>query len=128
MNEPHAILPATPTAPPGVTVYAVQESAVNMLPATAYGKLVVMLPSGFRTMFASQPAARRLRSIMRNMKPDDLLLPVGDPVAIALASAIMAERTGGWLNILKWDNQEKCYFPVKIDVFDRYPGTLRQSA
>lgn len=129
MHEPHGTLEASSKAPSGVTVYAVQENPnVNLLPATAYGQVVIMLPGGFRATYAAQPAARKLRALMRGISRSDLLLPVGDPAAIALAAAIMTDLTGGWLNILKWDNQEKCYYPVRIDVFDRFPGELRQIA
>jgi hypothetical protein len=131
-HTPHNVMEAAPELrhhknPP--TVFAVQESfGINMLPATVYGRVLIMLPANFRTMYAAQPAARKIRGIMRNVSKDDYLLPVGDPVAIALAGAVMAERTGGWLHLLKWDNHEKCYYPVRIDVFDRYPGELRQTA
>ena len=122
MYEPVSVIPAAPSAPKDVTVYIIQDNPqINMLPASAYGRLVFMLPPGQRSMFNGQPIARQLRALMKGCKPTDLLLPVGDPAAIACASAIMVDETGGWLNLLKYDRQERCYYPVLIDVFDRFP-------
>ena len=52
---------------------------------------------------------------LRTFNDDDYLLLAGDPVAIALASAIAARTNGGRLKMLKWDREQNMYFPLEAD-------------
>ena len=113
--------PASPRAPAGARVFVVQETDHNLLAATDYGELVFLLPKGLNVTYAAQPVARQLRALLRDAGPLDLLLPTGDPVAIAVAAAVLAEALGGRLRVLKYDRQERRYFPVEVDIFDRTP-------
>ena len=119
--------PASPHAPPGARVFVVQETTHNVLAATDYGELVFLLPAGANVTFNAQPVARHLRQLLQQFKagPRDCLLPTGDPAAIMVAGAIMAERCAGRLAILKYDRQERRYFRVDVDIFDR--GELAQT-
>ncbi len=47
---------------------------------------------------------------------DDYLLMIGDPAAIALASAVAADIGQGNLRLLKWDKQERKYFVINANL------------
>lgn len=95
------------------TVYVVQEvPGKNILPATEYGELKVMLPHGDVTLTA-EPTLQRLRGELAHLTEQDYILLIGDPVAIALAT-VAANEVVNRLNLLKWDRQTKRYFPVSI--------------
>lgn len=113
--------PASPRAPSGARVFVVQETDLNVLSASDYGELIFLLPRGHNVVFNAQPMARHLRAAMRGAGPADCLLPLGDPVAIMVAGTVFAELTGGRLGVLKYDRQERRYFRVDVDVFDREP-------
>lgn len=122
MTAPVLRHPASPRAPAGARVFVVQETEHNLLAATDYGELVFLLPRGANVTYSAQPVARQLRHLLRDATPADALLPTGDPVAIMVAGAVMAARLGGHLRVLKYDRQERRYFPVEVDIFDREPA------
>lgn len=122
MTAPVLRHPASPRAPVGARVFVVQETDLNLLAATDYGELVFLLPKGANVTYSAQPVARQLRVLLRDITPADLLLPTGDPVAIMVAGAVAAEALGGRLRVLKYDRQERRYFPVEVDIFDRAPA------
>lgn len=99
------------------TVYVVQEAVgKNILPAAQFGKVEVLLPPG-QIVFSTEPTVRTLREKLRTYCDDDYLLLMGDPAAIGFAAAIAANYNGGRLNLLKFDRQEKQYFPVKSRLY-----------
>jgi hypothetical protein len=97
-------------------VYVVQETlGKNLLSAVEYGELKVLLPSGQITL-SPGPSVFRLRKKLTDFNDDDYLLLIGDPIAIALAAMVAASINQGKVNFLKWDKQERKYFPVKSDL------------
>lgn len=99
-------------------VYVVQESpGKNLLTASDFGTVEVLLPPNRQIMFSPQPVVRSLREKLRNFGPDDMILAMGDPAAIGVACAVAAERTGGRFKMLKWDRETARYYVVELDVF-----------
>lgn len=99
-----------------MAVYVVQETlGKNLLPAAEYGELEVLLPAGQITL-SPGPSVYRLRKKLTHFCDDDYLLLIGDPIAIALAAMVASAMNGGKVNFLKWDKQERKYFPVKSDL------------
>jgi hypothetical protein len=49
----------------------------------------------------------------------DYLLLTGDPAIIGVACSIVADKTGGKFNLLKWDRQEKTYYPIEINLYEQ---------
>jgi hypothetical protein len=97
-------------------VYVVQEvMGKNLLPAAEYGELAVLLPEGQITL-SPGPSVFRLRKKLHDYCDNDYLLLIGDPIAIALAAMVAASINQGKVNFLKWDKQERKYFPVKADL------------
>lgn len=100
-------------------VYVVQESrGKNLLPAQKFGDVQVLLPPG-QIVFSPGPTIARLHSLLNKYGDDDYLLLLGDPAAIGLAAAIAANYNGGRLQFLKYDRQEKQYFPIKARLFGK---------
>ena len=100
-----------------MTVYVVQEvPKFNVLPARKYGELELMLPPGQITLSAG-PTVNRLKHKLRNFTDMDYLLLIGDPLAIGLAVAIASNANRGKARLLKWDRQEKQYYPLNVNLY-----------
>lgn len=99
-------------------VYVTQVSeGKNMLPARDWGHIeYVMDHTG--PMWKNMPQAVEQAMVkLANFNPDeDYILPLGDPVAIAIATMVVGKLTGGRFQILKWDRQECDYYVVQVDV------------
>lgn len=101
-------------------VFVVQESpGKNLLPASDYGEVEVLLPPNYQMMFSPQPTVRQLRYKLRHFSDQDYLLALGDPTAIGVSCAIASQKTGGRFRMLKWDREQRRYYEVQVDVFDR---------
>ena len=99
------------------TVFVIQDFGTwNLTPALEYGKIKVLLPARRQIIFSSAPTVNRLREQLRQITEDDYLLLSGDPAAIGVASAIVSDYLNGKLNLLKWDKQERTYYPININL------------
>lgn len=106
-------------------VYLVQERpGINFAPALKFGPVVSLLSHSQNSMFSTAPTVKTLKDGLAEFTKDDMILPAGDPVAIGIAMALAAERTGGRLRVLKWNNLDKVYVPVKVDIFNKHPEFL----
>jgi len=101
-------------------VYIVQENPhVNVLGAGRFGELIPLLPPGRQITLSPAPIVRMLKSKLKDYSDDDYLLAMGDPAAIAIASMIAGDVNNGVVNILKWDRENKAYYSVTVDMFNR---------
>lgn len=87
----------------------------DLAPAREYGTLQVLLPAG-PVLITPDLAVRQLREKLANFQPTDWLMCLGDPVAIAASSAIVAELNDGIIPLLVFDRQVKKYNSIKVDV------------
>jgi len=87
----------------------------DLTAAREYGSLEVLLPSG-PVLISPQLSVMKLREKLRDFRPNDWLLCLGDPVVIAAASAIIAEVNGGVVPALVWDRQVRKYLAIVIDI------------
>ena len=107
------------------TVYVVQEIAgtregrpkFNMMGAAEYGKLKFLLDERSQMIFSPGPLIFKLKNLVKDFKPTDYLLLTGDPAIIGVVCSLVSEQTNGRYNLLKWDRQEKRYYPIEIDVY-----------
>ena len=60
-----------------------------------------------------------LRRLLKNYTSKDFLLLSGDPAIIGLACTIASDINNGRFNLLKWDRQEKVYYPLEIDLYEK---------
>ena len=108
------------------TVYVVQEIAgtregrpkFNIMGAAEYGKLKFLLDERSQIIFSPGPLIFKLRSALRDFKSTDYLLLTGDPAIIGVTCSIVSEYTNGRFNLLKWDKQERRYYPIEINLYE----------
>ena len=108
------------------SVYVVQEIAgtregrpkFNIMGAAQYGTLKFLLDERSQIIFSPGPLIFKLRSALRDFKRTDYLLLTGDPAIIGVTCSIVSEYTNGKFNLLKWDKQEKRYYPIEINLYE----------
>ena len=107
------------------TVYVVQEIAgtregrpkFNIMGAAEYGKLKFLLDERSQMIFSPGPLIFKLKNLVKDFKPTDYLLLTGDPAIIGVVCSLVSDVTNGRYNLLKWDRQEKRYYPIEIDLY-----------
>ena len=108
-------------------VYVLQEVAgtrdgrpkFNIMGASQYGKLEFLLPELSQIIFSPGPLVYKLRQGLKEFKKRDYLLLTGDPAIIGVACSIVSDMTNGKYNLLKWDKQERKYYPIEINLYER---------
>ena len=108
-------------------VYLVQEvpgtkagtPKINIVGATKYGEVRSLLPELSQIIFSPGPLIFKLRKLLKDFKPEDYLLLTGDPAIIGVACSIVADVTNGKFNLLKWDKQDRIYYPIEINLNEK---------
>ena len=108
-------------------VYVIQEVAgsqagspkINIVGALEYGDLNFLLPEFSQMIFSPGPLIFKLRKGLRNYTPEDYLLLTGDPAIIGVACSIVSDITNGKYKVLKWDKQERKYYPIEINLYEK---------
>ena len=95
------------------------EPKINIMGAAKYGTLKFLLPEFSQMIFSPGPLVFKLSKLLRNYNPEDYLLLTGDPALIGVACAIVSNITNGKFNLLKWDRQERAYYPLKINLYEK---------
>lgn len=109
------------------TVYVIQDipgtkqgaPKINIIGATQFGKLQVLLPENSQIILSPTYVITTLRQKLKDYNPKDYLLLTGDPAIIGVACSIVSDITNGKYNLLKWDKQERRYYPVEIDLYNK---------
>ena len=92
------------------------EPKYNILGAQKYGDIVTMLPEFSQMILSPGPLIHKLRTLLKNYRSEDYLLLSGDPAIIGVVCSIVADTTNGRYKLLKWDRQEKTYYPIEINI------------
>ncbi len=108
-------------------VYVIQEIAgtkegrpkLNILGAAEYGTFKFLLPELSQMIFSPGPLIFKLRKGLKDYTTEDFLLLTGDPAIIGVACSIVSDITSGKFNLLKWDKQERKYYPIHINLFEK---------
>ena len=108
-------------------VYVIQEipgtktgnPKINIMGASKYGELKFLLPELSQIIFSPGPLIFKLRKLLKDFTTDDYLLLTGDPAIIGVACSIVSDMTNGKYNLLKWDKQERQYYPIEINLYER---------
>ena len=108
-------------------VYVIQEIAgtkegkpkINILGAAEYGTFKFLLPELSQMIFSPGPLIFKLRKGLKDYTPQDHLLLTGDPAIIGVACSIVSDITHGKFNLLKWVKQERKYYPIQINLFEK---------
>jgi hypothetical protein len=111
-------------------VFVIQEIAgtkagtpkINIMGASIYsssGKFIFLLPEFSQMVFSPGPLVYKLRQGLKNFTKKDYLLLTGDPAIIGVACSIVSDITNGKYNLLKWDKQERKYYPIEINLYEK---------
>ena len=111
-------------------VYVVQEipgskagtPKINIMGAAAYSTtndFNFLLPEFSQMIFSPGPLIFKLRKGLRNYTSEDYLLLTGDPAIIGVACSIVSDITNGKYKVLKWDKQERKYYPIEINLYEK---------
>ena len=108
-------------------VYVIQEipgtkagsPRINIMSASKYGKFKFLLPEFSQIIFSPGPLIFKLRSLLKDYTVKDYLLLTGDPAIIGVACSIVSDMTGGKYQLLKWDKQDKVYYPININLHEK---------
>jgi hypothetical protein len=92
---------------------------INIIGAREFGELKVLLPENAQIILSAGPLVFKLRKLLQDYKPKDYLLLTGDPAIIGVTCSIVSDITGGKYNLLKWDKQERRYYPIEIDLYQK---------
>ncbi len=87
--------------------------------ASHYGQFKFLLPEFSQMIFSPGPLIYKLRQGLKNYKVKDYLLLTGDPAIIGVACSIVSDITHGKYNVLKWDKQERKYYPIDINLYEK---------
>ena len=109
------------------TVYVIQEipgtkegrPKINIMGAASYGKFNFLLPELSQIIFSPGPLIFKLRKSLENYRTRDYLLLTGDPAIIGVACSIVSDITNGKYNLLKWDKQERKYYSIAINLYEK---------
>ena len=108
-------------------VYVIQEipgsqagcPKINIIGASSYGQFKFLLPEFSQMIFSPGPLVFKLRQGLKKFTVKDYLLLTGDPAIIGVACSIVSDITGGKYNVLKWDKQERKYYPIEINLYEK---------
>ena len=108
-------------------VYVTQEIAgtkdgrpkINIMGAAEYGTFKFLLPELSQIIFSPGPLIFKLRKGLKDYSQQDFLLLTGDPAIIGVACSIVSDITNGKYQLLKWDKQERKYYPIKINLHEK---------
>ena len=103
-------------------VYVIQElpgtkigsPKINIMSARKYGEFKFLLPEFSQIIFSPGPLIFKLRNLLK-----DYLLLTGDPAIIGVACSIVSDMTNGRYNLLKWDKQDRMYYPISINLHEK---------
>ena len=111
-------------------VYVIQEipgtrigrPKINIMGASDYSTsrdFIFLLPELSQIIFSPGPLIFKLRKGLKNFTTEDYLLLTGDPAIIGVACSIVSDMTNGKYKLLKWDKQERKYYPIEINLYER---------
>jgi len=109
------------------TVYVIQEIAgtrdgrpkINIMGAAEFGTFKFLLPELSQIIFSPGPLIFKLRALLKDYTTNDYLLLTGDPAIIGVACSIVSDITNGKYKLLKWDKQERKYYPIEINLHEK---------
>ena len=127
MSSMKVINSTTATANEPSVVYVIQEipgtktgnPKINIMGAAKYGVFKFLLPELSQIIFSPGPLIFKLRQGLKNFKKKDFLLLTGDPAIIGVACSIVSDITSGNYKLLKWDKQERTYYPIEINLYEK---------
>ena len=100
---------------------------INIIGASQYGSLKVLLPENAQIILSAGPVVFKLRQLLKDYTSEDYLLLTGDPAIIGVACSVVSDITNGKYKLLKWDKQERRYYPIEIDLYQKSESSTWQT-
>ena len=92
---------------------------INIMSASKFGEFKFLLPEFSQIIFSPGPLIFKLKNLLKNYNTKDYLLLTGYPAIIGVACSIVADVTNGKFNLLKWDKQDRIYYPIEINLNEK---------
>ena len=92
---------------------------INIVGAQEFGEIKVLLDEDKQIMFSPAPMVRKMKRMLKDFSDNDYLLLTGDPAMIGVACSVVSEVNNGKYKLLKWDRQERQYYPISINIHER---------
>ena len=92
---------------------------INIMSASKFGEFRFLLPEFSQIIFSPGPLIFKLRNLLKDYNVKDYLLLTGDPAIIGVACSIVSEFTNGKFILLKWDKQDRMYYPITINLNEK---------
>ena len=116
-------------------VYVIQDvpgtregrTKINIIGASQFGTLKVLLPENAQIILSAGPVVFKLRQLLKDYTSEDYLLLTGDPAIIGVACSVVSDITNGKYKLLKWDKQERRYYPIEIDLYQKTDSSTWQT-
>ena len=100
---------------------------INIIGASQFGSLKVLLPENAQIILSAGPVVFKLRQLLKDYTSEDYLLLTGDPAIIGVACSVVSDITNGKYKLLKWDKQERRYYPIEIDLYQKSESSTWQT-
>ena len=108
-------------------VYVIQEipgtrdgkPKINIMGASNAREFKFLLPELSQIIFSPGPLIFKLRKSLKDFSEEDYLLLTGDPAIIGVACSIVSDITNGKYKPLKWDKQERKYYSIDINLYEK---------
>ena len=92
---------------------------INIMSASKHGEFKFLLPEFSQIIFSPGPLIFKLRNLLKDYTTKDYLLLTGDHAIIGVACSIVSYMTNGKYNLLKWEKQDRIYYPIKININEK---------
>ncbi len=85
---------------------------VSLKPAEFFGSVIHILPAG-KPPADPMESLPRIEEVLADYREGDFIVLVGEMDLVALAVAVALEANEGRVNFLKWDRNNRAYFPQR---------------
>lgn len=101
-------------------VFVTQESSYNFAKAEDFGEIIFLSRADLHNIQGSLHNEEVMRGIDKKLdefnENEDWLVIAGSPYIAAVVFFLLGKRGAKTLNLLRWDNRDYIYLPMKINL------------